>query len=101
MIVYALWDGGAGYSSPAIPDHVERFDSLADAKDAFYARHMGAVIRCPFAYVNREPISVYTPLTDASARMQVFFYDPTDERDPYPDRIITFGPRGGIRVERC
>lgn len=30
----------------------------------------------------------------------VYFYDPKEARDPYPDRVLTIGPRGEIKVER-
>jgi len=63
---------------------VEQYDSLKEAKDAFW----------------RECDS--ERLADAmNHEALVFFYDPRekDVTDPYPDRILRFGPRGGVKVE--
>ncbi len=41
-------------------------------------------------------------LTDGSritGCLTSFFYDPRAQADPYPDRRISVGPRGGIRTE--
>lgn len=85
--VWVTWHGGPSYSVPEIPRDVETFASLADAKDMHWRRQDG------------DP---YYPCVTESETW-VYFYDPTgdDVRDPYPDRIITMGPRGGVRVERC
>ena len=97
MKVWATFHGGYNYGESWIPflvKDVEEFDSLQSAKDTFWRR-------CDF-----DP---YYPCTDESAEMQVFLANPINEDDQpndyfadvYPDRIITVGPRGGIRCSRC
>lgn len=85
--VFATWHGGYSYSPPSIPEHVETFASLEAARDAFQAR-----------YWNRDGS---TPCVDESASMALYLADPSDSADPYPDALLTIGPRGGIRRERC
>ena len=84
--VYAVWYGGPSYSAPYVQDHTEEFDSIQEAKDTFW---------------RRADFDPYYPCVEDS-EMQLFFYDPRDNTvDPYPDRILTMGPRGGVRMERC
>ena len=101
--VFVLWYGGCSYSSPSIPEDVERFDSLADAKYAFAERYRsGGWHTCAFRYVNRAHEPVLLPAVDESTtEMSVYYGDPTEAVDPYPDLRLTFGPRGGVRAERC
>jgi hypothetical protein len=84
MITYALWHGGSSYAVPTVPEDVEQFDSIKAATDAFWR------------YGDHDP---YRPCVDSDAEMWLFFAFP-DERDAYPDRIVKYGPRGGIVVER-
>lgn len=100
MIVFATWNGGSSYSPSSIPEDVERFDSIGDAKYEFWARYNLSVSR-PFEYVNRDSENVEVPAVSEDSEMWLYFGDPSEERDPYPDRIVKFGPRGGVRVERC
>lgn len=85
MKVWAAWHGGPSYAAPYIPEDLETFDSLKAAANETWRR--------------QETSDPYYPVVEDS-EMWVYFRDPTNERDPYPDRIITIGPRGGIRIER-
>ena len=99
MKVYGLWYGGPDYSSPELSD-LEEFGSMLEAKYAFENReNNGDWDLCYFRYVNKQPESNYCPAVRES-EMQIWFADPTDSDDPYPDRIISFGPNGGVRVNR-
>lgn len=89
MKVKALWFGGGSYSAPSPelnPDDLEEFSSMKQAADVFYCRAE-----------NRDG---RTPLVEES-EMQIFFCGHPAEAEYYPDRIIRFGPRGGVRIERC
>ena len=82
MKVTAMWFGGSSYAVP-YPDDVEHFDSLRAAKDAFWSR------------ADFDP---YYPCVDKdTTEMWISFG--VHESIEYPDRIIKFGPRGGIVVE--
>jgi hypothetical protein len=88
MKVFTLFEPPGNYG-PAYPEHAEQFPSLEAAGYALRDRVSG-----------RE----YSfPCVDSDARLSVFFSDPrlSEDGDIYPDRIITIGPRGGIRVERA
>jgi hypothetical protein len=85
MKVYALWFGGSSYAYPTVKDDLEEFASIASAKRVFYSRS------------DHDP---YYPCVEDTCEMFLFF-DRPPETDPYPDRILTLGPRGGVRVERC
>lgn len=87
-----LWHGGSNYSVPDVRKDVEYCDSL---KDAIHLHQN----RCDF-----DP---YFPcVDDLAAETQVFFgYSPEDpltaeHGDPYPDRVIRNGPRGGVLISR-
>lgn len=83
--VWAAWHGGPNYS-PTPTDEAEPFPSLAAVRAMMTDRAD-----------NRDGT---TPcVTDDE--VTVWFYDPREEADPYPDRLLTRGPRGGIRVERA
>lgn len=89
--VWALWYGGPSYSAPYVAD-AERFDSLAHCREIMDAR-----------YANRGrywPGELETPAVEDDS-MAVFYADPRDSADPYPDLMLSRGPRGGIRQERC
>ena len=89
-----LWHGGAGYAHSEIPDDVEEFDSLKAAIASFDGR--------------ADSCNTYYPCVERDTQENggqsawIFFYDPRIlyEGDPYPDRIIEYGPRGGIHVNR-
>jgi hypothetical protein len=85
--VYMIWQGGINYAVSDIAD-AEEFPSLAAAVAEFTHRASGT-----------DP---YYPCVEGSEG-HIFHYDPriASGGDHYPDRIITSGPRGGVRVERC
>jgi hypothetical protein len=99
--VFALWHGGSSYSPGELANHLESFASLRAAFDALRERaESNGIFRCAFAYVDREPESFYCPVVDGS-EMLVYRTDPRECADPYPDEVLSIGPRGGIRRERA
>lgn len=86
MKVWALFHYGYSYAAPYV-DEAEAFDSLAACRDAFAYRLSGR--------------DSYYPCTDESATASVYFADPRESHDPYPDRVLTVGPRGGIKENRA
>lgn len=85
MKVWTQWWGGCNYAHPMRNDY-EEFRSLKNAIANFQSRFTDTYYPC---------------VSEVDATMLVWKYDPTNERDPYPDLEITLGPRGGIRRERC
>lgn len=73
--------------SPPMPDDAEEFSSMAHARRTFADRSGGR---------DRQ-----FPAVSSEAEMHLFVGShPKDMRDPYPDRIVKKGKRGGTRVER-
>jgi hypothetical protein len=100
MTVYAHWYGGGSYEFGDLDQNLESFRSLVAAGQAFRDRREdGYSWKQSFAFVNRPAESDLTPCVDLESEMWIYFADPTGNIDPYPDRIIKFGPRGGIRIE--
>jgi hypothetical protein len=100
MQVFAQWYGGCSYVW-GDDDDIERFDSIAAAKVALDNRHsLGYSFRQHFEFVNREPESSFCPVVGEDSELWLFFADPTGDGDKYPDRIVKFGPRGGVITER-
>lgn len=94
MKCYAQLWYGIGYSVPQ-PDEYETFDSLAEVKDALW-RRCGHDRYYPCANDNGDAEALVwfgTPDPDDPF--------PCDSSSNYPDRRVYFGPRGGVRVERC
>ena len=87
MKVYGLWHGGASYAVGAYSD-IEPFDSLADAKRTLVARYMNY----------EQPATPCVEKDETS--IWIFEAMPDDNGDLYPDRVLSFGPRGGIKMER-
>ena len=87
MKVYGIWYGGSSYVVPSIynEDDIEEFDSLEDAKGTLYSRHNGC--------------GGYTPCVTDESEIHLWRENPYETGQEYPDKIISFGPRGGIRVE--
>jgi len=93
MVVYGVFHGGANYSAGSVhnPSDVRRFDSITAAVDTVWVRFTGR--------------DHSFPNVDESATMHLWLSDPrADANDgqaaEYPDRVISIGPRGGVRVER-
>ena len=83
MKVQALWCGGCNYAAPT-QDDIEDFRSLKAAKDAFWTR--------------AENWDRHTPCVEQDqTEMHIFFGEYAENG---PDRIIKYGKRGGIIVER-
>lgn len=95
--VFGAWHGGASYAPFALPDDLERFESLMDAAATL---HMRAVMNGPwhFSYVNRDPVSVLCPAVDDDCEMHVWTELP-DEPTP-PDYIIRL-ENGSPSIERA
>lgn len=100
-MIFVLWNGGTNYSPGDLSTDLEQFTSMAAAAEALRDRADNGHW-CPqdFHYLDREPASNLTPNADADPSMTVWFYDPRDVTDPYPDREIKIGPRGGIQINR-
>ena len=90
--VWMLWHGGASY---AAPDQFNRrdcdeFASLKEARDEFASRPGDSYY----------PGCNAVPVDDGGPSGWIFYADPFQDGDLYPDRILSFGPRGGVRIER-
>lgn len=90
-MVWGVFNGGSGYSPGSVHElrDIEQFDSIRSAMDTFWRRSTGLDDQFPGVG------------TDAS--MHIWLACPNDgtgEVQEYPDREITVGPRGGIRVAR-
>ena len=85
MRVRALWYGGSNYATPdPWSRDLESFGSLAEARRSFADR------------ADRDP---YYPCVDReSTEMHVYFGSEYHENGP--DRILSIGPRGGVRSVR-
>jgi hypothetical protein len=86
MKVYGLWCGGSSYSAPEVERDTEEFDSIQEAKGTFQRR-----------YDNDDYPA--TPCVSDESEMHLFFSDPREMDDPYPDRVLRFGPRGGVIMD--
>lgn len=85
MTVYVLWHGGASYSPGYVDDDTIEMPSIR-----------AAVELCEDRYDNRDGT---TPGVDESSGASVWLEDPRGTVDPYPDRLIVRGRRGGWRVQ--
>lgn len=83
MKVWTLWYGGSCYAAPDPSKDAETFESMKDAIVEF----------------NRRFSNPYFPCVAQDAEMQVFFSDPAESRDPYPEKVLKRGIRGGVVVE--
>ena len=83
MKVWGSWFGGSSYAVPYLGEE-EEFSSMAEAVREFRWRRFGGSYRFP--------------CVDNTSTMWLFFRKP-DGRD-CPDRVLSIGPRGGVRVER-
>jgi len=92
MKTWMLWHGGSSYGVGTIPEDVESFDSLQDALHEFQAREEGWNTYYPC-------VSDETP-ENGGASAWLWFAFP-EGSDPYPDRVVEFGPRGGLVVSNA
>lgn len=99
--VYGVWYGGASYGTGDFDENVETFSSIKAARFALlYRARLGNTMRQEFKFVNQESAHDYTPCVDEdSSELHLFLTNPTGATDPYPDRIVKFGPRGGVILE--
>lgn len=106
MRVYAIWEGGYGNYAPSdIVNDLEAFDSIEAAKSALKARlGRGYSYLQSFEFVNRDAERVYCPCVGDDTRMLLWSAADTDDGVVYvpecPDRVLTVGPRGGVREGR-
>jgi hypothetical protein len=88
MHCWMLWHGGASYAAPYAED-AEAFDSLKAALESFDRRADSGETYYPC--VERLPSE------DGGQSAWIFFTDPASlGGDMYPDRIVEYGPRGGL-----
>jgi len=106
MKVWALWEGGNGNYAPSDPERdLEVFGSIGDAGHAL-ERRLNSSWMSQFDFVNRAFRSCYCPCVGEDTRMFLWFAADIIDGTVYvvhengPDRILSIGPRGGIRTER-
>ena len=100
MKAWAIWHGGAGYGPSSIPEHVELFRSVTAAKEALEDRYASNGRRpVEFAYVNKAEDYTLVPCVETDSEMWLYFSDPSDSSDPYPDRIVRLSRNGRAYVE--
>lgn len=88
-----MWFGGASYAHGYIDDDLEGpFNTLKEAIVEFDSR--ADSWRTYYPSVERD-----TP-ENGGQSADIFFYDPRVEGsgEPYPDRRLEYGPRGGLHV---
>ncbi|MCP2337502.1 hypothetical protein [Actinomadura rupiterrae] len=100
MTLYGLWWGGPSYSRPTPDDDLERLHSLSAAKEALRDRYHSNGCRTEhFDFIEREPEQVYLPAVTTDS--EIWLYASPDSDPACPDWRVYFGPRAGVRVERC
>lgn len=91
--VHAIWHGGSSYSYD--PDQVEVFPSLEAVKQELQDRYHG------WAHIEKLDGSVEvvrTPAVDDGSSFQVWRATDGDTK-PETGTFVSFGPRGGVKVE--
>lgn len=99
-LVYGLWYGGPSYSQPD-RESLEVFPSISAAKRALWERYYdGDWSHCDVTYADGRVVSVLFPCVEReSTEIGLFLYDPREgDGDWYPDRLLSLGARGGVRV---
>lgn len=93
MNCHGLWYGGSSYAAPDghDPRDWERFTSIKAAAAVFEAR---ADFDPFYPCVDREYHE-----DGGGAELHVYLCE--EYHEDGPDRIVRFGPRGGVRVERA
>lgn len=86
VTVFVLWYGGSSYATP-YADQAEQWqwaDAVSECLDRFH---------------NRDGS---TPCVDESSEAQVFYADPRDSSDPYPDELVRWSHyHNTFRREAC
>lgn len=82
-----LWHGGSSYAQP-LPEDAETFPSIAAAMEEFSSRPSDSHFPC----VDEDTEEDGGPVAHC-------WYGP--EVGDYPDFVISYGPRGGIRRDPC
>lgn len=90
-MIYALWYGGASYSPGEISRDLEVFETIEDAAiEADNRRKCGDWYACDFRYADGRVEQSKCPAVGDDSEMQVWYIDPREDRDPYPDRLIKY-----------
>lgn len=94
MIVFGLWDGGEGRYTESEPEDMERFGSLADARNALWQRwdNRGPHL---FNYVHKNPEHAETPSVGDDSRIRLYAREYSEE----PFAVLFIGPQGGVRMQ--
>ena len=82
-----LWQGDSSYAPP-LPEDAETFPSVSAAMNEFSSRLSDPYFPC-----------VYADTPEMGGPSAWCFYG--DDVGEYPDFIISCGPRGGVRRDRC
>lgn len=84
MRCVGLWYGGSSYAAPDPDRDLEHFESIKEAASTFAAR------------ADFDPF--YPCVDEETAELHVYLG--REYHESGPDRIVRFGPRGGVRIER-
>jgi len=90
MKISTLWYGGYSYSSP-LPDDIEYFNSIKEAKDIFYSRYHNRW--------NFKDGNISTPCVSDNTNMWIA--KGIVENIEYPDIILTISKKGEIIKKRA
>lgn len=98
---YGLWWGGHSYSQPSIEDgDLEVFASVAAAQRTLLERYESNGIRhCTVRRANGDTEETLFPAVSQDSEIHLYFADPRESSDPYPDRRIFL--RLAAVVEHC
>jgi hypothetical protein len=91
MKIFMLWHGGSSYScfDQFNRADCEEYPTIQAARDEFQARVHNSYYPC----VSAIPVDAGGPSA------WLCFSDPYQDGQLYPDRVLSFGPRGGLREE--
>ena len=104
MKIFVVWNGGSGYGPSDRVDDLEVHYSISAAASALIQRRRyGYSQKQHFPFVNRDSEYVFTPCVEDDSSMWCWFTARDGNNDgelhvpDYPDFILEFGPRGGVR----
>lgn len=108
MAIYHGTFDDASYGNPySLFDGLEEFGSIQDAKNALRDRYeSNGHMQCDVTYLEFDSVgevkskrvrSVYFPAVTEHARITLYHPGVYD----YPAMTLEFGPRMGVKVERC